>query len=302
MIKSRLIHGIVPVVVTPFSRDEEIDIVGLTHLMEFLLRQRIGGLWVLGTGSEDMNLSFKKRLRIAQTITEINAGKAPLVLGAGFFAMEDILAFIRETKGLEFDAYHVMPYHPLLSLDRLDWFYRHIADQCEKPLWMYASANWARPITPGFVASLKNHPNICGIKFSTKDAVAVTKVAGMANDEFQVITAVASQLYACLCMGSKAHTSSLGSCLPEILIKIYEFFLEGEYNKALAEQRLLNRFLEQLGKNTKKDNFLQAGDEKYILSKRGICHEYVSSYYRRINEEEKKRLDNALTEFKFFKE
>ena len=79
-----------------------------------------------------MNLSFAKRIKVAQAACEANAGKTPLLLGAGFFAMEDILNFIQETKDLEFDAYHVMPYNPRLSLERLDWFYRHIADNCPK--------------------------------------------------------------------------------------------------------------------------------------------------------------------------
>ncbi|MBW1705217.1 MAG: dihydrodipicolinate synthase family protein [Deltaproteobacteria bacterium] len=256
MIETRPVRGIVPVVSTPLTKEEDIDIPGLKRLVEFLIDKKIGGLWVLGTGSEDMNLTFSKRLQVARTICEVNAGKIPLMLGAGFFAMEDILNFIRETEGLEFDAYHVMPYHPLLSLDRLDWFYRHIADNCPRPLWIYTSANWSRPITPEFVSGLKEHPNICGIKFSTRDSVAITKVARLADDKFQVITAVASQLYACLCMGSRAHTSSLGSCLPEILIRIYELFTEGKYDKALSEQHRLNDFLAAFSRNTKTDNFL----------------------------------------------
>jgi 4-hydroxy-tetrahydrodipicolinate synthase len=193
-----------------------------------------------------------------------------------------------------------MPYHPLLSLGRLDWFYRHIADNCSKPLWIYTSGNWSRPVTPEFVSTLKQHPNIAGIKFSTRDAVAVTKVAALAEKDFQVITAVASQLHACLCMGSKAHTSSLASSLPEFLIRIYELFLNGRYDESLNEQHRLNKFLEEFSKNTKKDNFLQAADEKYLLSLRGICDEYVTSYYREVDEEEKQRLQMLVSKFSLF--
>ena len=250
MIKTRPISGIVPVVSTPFTSNEDIDTEGLKRLIKFLIDKNIGGLWVLGTGSEDMNLSFKKRVQTAQTACEANAGKKPLILGTGFFAMDDIMTFIRETTELEFDAYHVMPYHPLLSLERLDWFYRYIADNCPKPLWMYTSGNWSRPITPQFVAKLKSHPNIAGIKFSTKDMVAMTEVLSFADDNFQVITAIAAQLYSCLCIGSKAHTSSLGSCMPESLIKIYELFENCKHNEAKQEQLVLNNFLKEFDDST----------------------------------------------------
>ncbi len=300
MIKTRPVLGIVPVVDTPLTSEEEIDVPALRRLIEFLNSKRIGGLWVLGTGSEDMNLSFDKRLKVAQTACEANGGKTPLILGTGFFALEDIFNFIEETKDLEFDAYHVMPYNPKLSLNRVDWFYRHIADRCPKPLWMYISGNWSRSVTPDFVANLKPHPNIAGFKFSNQDTVAVTRVAGMADEQFQVITAVASQLHACLCMGSKGHTSSLSCCVPEPMIEIYELFREGKIKESLAAQHRLNAFLKELSKNTKKDNFLWAADEKYILKLRGICDEYVTSYYRQIDEEEKARVQALLKAYNFF--
>lgn len=300
MIETRPVLGIVPVVDTPLTAEENIDVPALKRLIEFLNSKRIGGLWVLGTGSEDMNLSFAKRIEVARTACEANAGKTPLILGAGFFALEDIYSFIEETKELEFDAYHVMPYNPKLSLDRVDWFYRHIADNCPKPLWMYVSGNWSRSVTPEFVANLKQHPNIAGFKFSNQNTVAVTKVARMADEQFQVITAVASQLHACLCMGSRGHTSSLSCCVPEPMIEIYERFSQGKIEESLAAQHKLNDFLQALSQNTKNDNFLWAADEKYILKLRGICDEYVTSYYREINEEEKARVRELLEKFKFF--
>jgi 4-hydroxy-tetrahydrodipicolinate synthase len=300
MTKTRSVRGIVPVVSTPLTVEEDIDVPALKRLIEFLNTKTIGGLWVLGTGSEDMNLSFAKRIKVAQAACEANGGKTPLLLGAGFFALEDILTFIEETQDLEFDAYHVMPYNPKLSLDRLDWFYRHIADKCPKPLWLYTSGNWSKPVTPSFVANLKSHPNVAGIKFSNRDTVAVTEVAALADEEFQVITAVASQLYACLSLGSKAHTSSLSCCLPEPMIEIYELYVKGKHEDSLTAQLRLNIFLEEFSKGTKKDNFLQAADEKYILKLRGICEEYVTSYYRQVDEGEKQRIRELLDAYRFF--
>ena len=132
------------------------------------------------------------------------------------------------------------------------------------------------------------------------DRVDNSLIRLMGNDQFQVITAVASQLHACLCMGSKGHTSSLSCCVPEPMIEIYELFREGKIKESLAAQHRLNAFLKELSKNTKEDNFLWAADEKYILKLRGICDEYVTSYYRQINEEEKARIQELLKAYNFF--
>lgn len=291
------IKGILPVVVTPMTSEGEIDEEGLVRLLNFLVEQRIGGLWVLGTGSEDMNLSFKKRLEIAKIATETVANRVPVILGAAFFAMEDIFAFIKETGTLRADAYHVMPYHPLLSPDRIEWFYTEIAENIHKPLWMYTSANWSIQLSLEIIAKLKSHPNIGGIKYSTSNAVDALRVISLADSEFQVITAVAGQTYQCLCMGSKSHTSSLASCLPEVLITIYELFSAGNHKEALQEQIRLLNFLDELPKGAKKDNFLMSAEEKYILSLRGICQEHTSSYYRALSKEEKYRIKKKIREY-----
>jgi 4-hydroxy-tetrahydrodipicolinate synthase len=298
MKKTRLLRGVIPVLTTPIQKNGNIDSEGQQRLVEFLVSKRIGGLWVLGTGSEDMNLTFTKRVEAAKVVSETNAGRVPIILGAGFFALEDVLEFINETFTLDVDAFHVMPYHPLLSLDRLDWFFRHIADNCPKPLWMYTSANWSRAVTPEFIAALKDHPNIAGIKFSTRDAVDVAKVVKLQDDEFQVITAVAAQFYSCLCLGSKGHTSSLASPIPEAMIQIYDYFQSGDHGAALREQHKLIGFLNSLPAGARKDNFLMAAEEKYILSLRGICKEYTTSYYRDLTDQEKEKVREILKTYK----
>lgn len=297
MTKMRPVRGIVPVLVTPLSAEERIDIPALERLVEFLVGLDIGGLWVLGTGSEDMNLSWDKRLIVARTATEVNAGRVPLILGAAFYALEDIRRFMAETADLQADAYHVMPYHPLLGFDRIDWFYRHLADEAPKPMWMYTSANWSRPFPPEFAARLKGYPNLAGIKYSTRDAVNVFKVAGLADDDFQVITAVASQCFGCLGLGSRAHTSSLASALPEPLIRIHALFLAGRIEEAREVQRRLNDFLSRWPSRLKQNNFLQAAEEKAILRGRGVCREYVTSYYLQASEEERAELARLVDQY-----
>ena len=134
------------VVQTPLLADGNFDPVGQARLINFLNKKKVNGFWGLGTGSEDMNLTFAKRKAAAETICKANAGVAPLVLGCGFFCLEDTMNFIEEIQHHEFDAYHYMPYHPLISRERIAYIYKRIVDFSEAA--MYTSANWAQPITP----------------------------------------------------------------------------------------------------------------------------------------------------------
>jgi 4-hydroxy-tetrahydrodipicolinate synthase len=297
----RQLKGVIPVVQTPVHRDGAVDTEGLTRLIEFLNGTGVGGYWALGTGSEDMNLSFEKRLTVARTITKANAGRLPLILGSSFFAMDDILAFMDATKNLEFDAYHVMPYHPLLGLDGMEKFYKDIADRAPKPLWMYTSANWCRAFPPEFFEKLKSHKNIAGVKFSSSRTTDQIKVIGLAEKDFQVITAVASQFIMVLGVGVAASTTSQAGALPEPLLEIYNLYQQGRRDEALVAQRKFNDFQGRMPKRAKAWNFLTGADEKYILSLRGICQPYMTSYYTELNEEEQAQVRKALDEFGYLK-
>jgi dihydrodipicolinate synthase/N-acetylneuraminate lyase len=301
MHECRELKGVIPVVQTPVHEDGSIDIGGCERLIDFLIGRKVGGLWVLGTGSEDMNLSFEKRLTVARTMTKANAGRLPLILGAGFFCMDDTLAFIDATKDLEFDAYHVMPYHPVMGLDGVEKFYRDIAEYSPKPLWMYLSGNWCRYYPPEFVRRLKPHSNIAGIKFSSSRTTDQINVIGMAEPGFQVITAVATQFIMVLSVGVAGSTTSLAGAIPEPLQEIYDLFTAGKQKEALAAQHKFNAFQSRFPKRAREWNFLTGAHEKYILSLRGVCKPCMTSYYTPLNEEEQAQMRAALEEFGYLK-
>lgn len=290
----RKLEGVIPVLLTPLTKSGDVDEPALTRLVAYLNTKNIGGFWVLGTGAEDMDLTYRQRLRVVETVVEANAGKSPLIVGAGFFAMRDSMDFMEETSHLEFDAYHVMPYHNLLSLDRIEWFYKKLADHARKPVWMYTSANWCRFIPPEFVEKMKGYPNIAGIKFSTSNAVHTEKVIALADENFQVLTAVVRTFFASLSLGVKGGTTVEACPFVNPVVDIYEKFVVGDMKGALEAQRKLNRLLEKMPEAPGKDNFLKVAEGKYILSRKGICDEYMSGYYRGLTVAEKKWIDEVV--------
>ena len=294
------ISGLIPVLTTPINSEGQFDADAQKRIVEYLVSKKIGGLWVLGTGSEDMNLTFSQRVEIAQTVVETVNNRVPILLGASFFASKDILDFIKETQHLNIEGYHAMVYHHLLGPDSVDWFYRDIAYNSHKPIWLYSSANYGRMLTPDIVDKLKKYPNIAGIKYSTKNIHDIANVARMADKtNFQIISAVAGIMYSCLSLGVKAHTTSLGSCLPDPLIEIIELFKAGKQKEALNKQMEFNSFLGCFPKRLRIENFFQAAEEKFILQLRGLCNEYTTSYYQGLTDQEKSIIQEALEQYSY---
>lgn len=288
------LKGIIPVLITPFNQDQTVDYDSLRKVTQFIVDKKPGGLWVLGTGGEDMNLTFEERVNVAEIVTETVGGRVPVILGCGFYALTDIKRYIKETQGLDFEAYHLMPYHTLLSLDRYEALYRGVADFAHKPIWLYTSANYCRYFPPVFIEKLIDHPNIAGIKYSTSNIVDMEKAISYNRDTFQVISAVVRQFLASLALGVEATTTVEGCFYFDRINKIYEAFLAKNISEAAKYQRELNRFLEKVSTGASKDNFLKSAEGKYVLSKLGLCNKHMSGYFREVNSEEEAQIDRAL--------
>lgn len=291
------IKGILPVLHTPLNMDGQVDEMALRKIVEFLVSQDIGGIWVLGTGGEDMNLTIAQRKTVVRTAHSQNRGRKPLVVGTSFYSFEDSCDFLEFLNQFELNGVHYTPYQQLISLDRIKYCYFELAKTSKNPVWMYSSANWCQHIPPSFVREMKGTHNIVGMKYSTSNIAHLTEVASLADDEFNIISAVASTLVPSLTVGVDGATSSLAGAFPEPLIEIYKSFRRGDIRESMALQRKLNEFTSKWPKSLSKDNFLKAAEEKSILEYRGFCGRATSTYYRDATDEESKFIVDLFKEY-----
>lgn len=291
------IRGIVPVLHTPLTQAGEVDQDALIKIVEYLVQQSIGGLWVLGTGGEDMNLTFEQRKSVVKIVHEANKNRKPLLVGCSFYALDESLMFLKFLNNYKFSGIHYMPYQQLISLDRIKHCYRIIADQSNNPVWMYSSANWCQHIPPSFVKEMKQTDNIIGMKYSTSNSAHLGEVSALADQNFNVLSAVASTLFSSLSLGVDGSTSSLAGAFPEVLIDIYNKFQTNRTAEALGAQRKLNNFVSSWPKDLSKDNFLKAAEEKCILEYRGLCNRYTTSYFRDASDDEYKQIVSSFNKY-----
>lgn len=291
------LKGILPVLHTTFDSDGNLDLESLKRLVDFLVVKDIAGLWVLGTGGEDMNLTFEQRAHVVKTVVSANDNRKPLVVGASFFCETDSVNFVNFLNKFDLHGIHYMPYHPLISLNQLEQIYKRLSKISRNPLWIYTSANWCQHIPPDFIRRLKGIPNIAGVKYSTSNSAHISSVAQLSDDNFNVISAVASTLLPSLSVGVDGSTSSLAGVIPEVLIDIYKAYNSGELTVALEKQRKLNDFMNQWPRDLAKDNFLKGAEEKTILELRGIARRFMSSYYRAATEDEKNVINKTFLQF-----
>ena len=75
--------GVLIPVITPFNEDSTVDQVVLRELIDFYLKTRVHGLFVLGSSGQGPALSIEERGMVAEIIIEQVAGRVPVIVHVG---------------------------------------------------------------------------------------------------------------------------------------------------------------------------------------------------------------------------
>jgi 4-hydroxy-tetrahydrodipicolinate synthase len=128
------LHGVLPIVQTPFLDSDEIDFATLRCEVDWAFAQGIDGL---GTGmvSELLRLTVAERQALAEQLVEYAAGRGPAFMGVGAESSRQALEYARGAEKAGCDA--VMATPPISSrvceAGLLDYF-RTLADGVRVPL------------------------------------------------------------------------------------------------------------------------------------------------------------------------
>lgn len=91
------VHGLVPILATPFQPDGSLDLPSLRRLVEFQLASGVDGVAVFGMASENFALTAAERAVILREVTGVVAGAVPVVAGVAatstVTALEQVAAF-----------------------------------------------------------------------------------------------------------------------------------------------------------------------------------------------------------------
>lgn len=141
------LHGVLPIVQTPFLDDGEIDYETLRREVDWAYAQGADGL---GTGmvSEILRLSAGERLELTYRLAEFNAGRGGLFMSVGAESIKQALEYARTAEKAGCDAVMAIPpISTALPVQEVVNYYRKLADGISLPIIVQdASGYVGRPI------------------------------------------------------------------------------------------------------------------------------------------------------------
>jgi 4-hydroxy-2-oxoglutarate aldolase len=238
------LSGVFPPVMTPFFKDGEIDYEGLAFNIEKMNRTDLAGYMPLGSNGEFRSLTDGEALEVIKLIAEKRVPGKTLMVGTG---RESAYATIEFTKkaaqaGAEF-ASVLTPYYYISKMtdEALIRFFTQVADASPIPVLLYCAPGFAGGliISQKAVRELSSHPNIVGMKDTSKEDIAGYVNAVSPGAEFYVLAGSISKFYTGLASGAIGGVLSIANYLPQECCEIQKLFEAGKKEEASGLSELL---------------------------------------------------------------
>ena len=279
--------------ITPFNADLEIDFNSLERIIQHLISNGINYLVVLGTTAESATLTEEEKKSIIQFVKEKVDGRIPLVLGAGGNDTRAVVEFIKQAETYDYDAYlSVAPYYNKPNQHGLYAHFDAIANATNKPIILYnVPGRTSSNISVETVLALsEQHAHIIAVKEASGSVEQSMGIIQQAKKDFAVISGDDALTLALMSCGAKGVISVIAHAYPKVFGDIIRESLRGNISGArAAHYQILNIT------NAIYDEGNPTGI-KYVLSKMGLCENYLRLPLVEASETLKRKIDLLLTE------
>lgn len=269
-------HGVVVPMVTPITKNNEIDIDAVKRIINNFAQYNVSAL-IMGTTGEGNSVSVESGVKMIKAASEAAAGRITIYAGlAGNCISEQYDAAEKFIEAGADVIAATLPCYYSLTPKQMYEYYKNLADTLTAPLMLYNITITTHMSIPlDVIEKLSHHPNIVGLKDSENNIQRMEEALTLFSDreDFAYFCGCAANSAKALSLGADGIVPSVGNYLPKIYNDLFEAGISG--NTEIADN--LQAKTIEIGKiNT--DN-LTLGESlaglKVIMKMYGLCETYM---------------------------
>ena len=147
-------------------------------------------------------------------------------------------------------------------------FMNEVADRSPLPMYLYDIPAFTSPMTFETIVELSSHPNIHGLKDSSRDFARFEELIAEIKahrPEFKILTGSEELLLASLIMGADGATVATGGLEPQTVMGIVDAWMRGDSETARKLQFSLLPLIRRCFAKDFPDGFREAAEERRFL-------------------------------------
>lgn len=229
-----MFSGVYTAIITPFTKDGEVDYDTLDRLVDHQIAGGVNGIVPVGTTGESPTLSTPEHIEVIRRVHVRAAGRVQIVAGTGANATEEALELTQAAKEFGCDAtLQVTPYYNKPSDVGLITHFTAIAD-VGLPVMLYNVPGRAgKELSFDVIEACAQHPGIVAVKEAGGSVDRVSSILSRLPN-MCVVSGDDPLTLPMIAVGAKGVVSVASNAFPEKVVAMVNAALAGDYETARA--------------------------------------------------------------------
>ena len=230
------IEGVYPALITPFTKDDEVDAAGLKRMVEYVEEGGVAGIVPCGTTGESATLSHEEHKRVIDIV--VANAKVPVIAGTGSNNTKEAIDLTRHAADAGAEAcLLITPYYNKPNVRGLKEHFRQIGDSADIPLILYnipsrTGLNMSAETMVEIAAEVESVKGVKEASGNLKQVGAIIKLAKERGLDFTVVAGDDFLTLPIMSLGGKGVISVAANIAPQPMSEMVNAMLSGDIEKA----------------------------------------------------------------------
>jgi 4-hydroxy-tetrahydrodipicolinate synthase len=222
--------AVITAMVTPFREDHSLDLDAARGLAAHLFEHGSESLVVAGSTGESPTLTHREKLELFRAIVDVARGKGKVICGTGTYDTAETIELSREAEELGADGLLlVTPYYNKPPQRGLLEHFRRVAGAVGLPVVAYnIPGRTGTRIEHDTLLKMAEIPNIVGVKDSTGDFQAISRLVSEAPPAFEVYSGDDWATFGYLCLGAVGIVSVASHLVGDRIRQLCDLVFSGD--------------------------------------------------------------------------
>ena len=227
-----IIQGVYTALITPFNKQNQVDIQGLRQNIHFQIDNGIDGLVILGTTGETPTLTKNEQETIIKTA--VAESTIPVIVGTGSNSTKETIEKTQNAQDLGAAAALIMtPYYNMPTQQGIYLHFKTISENVDIPIIIYnIPKRCGQNISPETIEQISYCPKVIAIKEASGDIIQIMDIIKISHDNFSIISGDDSMIIPIMAVGGKGVISVASNLVPSQIKSIVSSMLESKLYQA----------------------------------------------------------------------
>lgn len=222
-------NGIYTAIVTPFTKDDEVDEACLRRLIDFQIDEGAAGLLVIGGSGEFVSLTPDERRRVIDIALDQTANRVPIIVGALAPGTREVQETARYAGDAGADAVLVLPpYYIKASAPGIVEHFRRVAGSTSIPIVAYNNAGrTGLTLDVPLLEALAKIPSIVALKECERDLALISAKIKAVGETIAIMSGDDDLGFPTFLLGSPGGIFTTANLIPKFHRQLFEASIGG---------------------------------------------------------------------------